>query len=148
MSTGVPAFDSTIQTTNVWLNGVAERLGGRDRDQGYHVLRAVLHALRDRLTVHEVLDLAAQLPMLVRGFYLEGRHPTAARARERRRGQFLDHIRETFRGAGALAADPEQMARAVFEVMAEHVTPGEVRDIKGILPKGVRELWPEPAAQV
>jgi len=30
-------------------------------------MRATLHALRDRLTVEEVAQLGAQLPMLVRG---------------------------------------------------------------------------------
>jgi uncharacterized protein (DUF2267 family) len=33
----------------------------------------VLHALRDRLTVEEASDLAAQLPMLIRGLYYETR---------------------------------------------------------------------------
>jgi uncharacterized protein (DUF2267 family) len=42
------------------------------RNQSYAALGAVLHALRDRLTVEETAQLGAQLPMLVRGiFYAE-----------------------------------------------------------------------------
>ena len=39
-------------------------------------MRATLHALRDRLTVEEAAQFAAQLPMLIRGFYYEGWNPT------------------------------------------------------------------------
>jgi uncharacterized protein (DUF2267 family) len=67
--TGLTPFDSTLQTTNVWLNDVQEQLGwGDDHRRAYHALRAVLHALRDRLPVDHAAALAAQLPMLVRSF--------------------------------------------------------------------------------
>jgi len=66
--TGVKAFDTTIHTTNVWLNDLMDELSWHDRTQAYHAIRVVLHALRDCLPTGEAADLAAQLPMLVRGF--------------------------------------------------------------------------------
>ena len=80
--TGLSAFDSTIHTTNVWLQEVMERLGWQDRHRAYLALRAVLHALRDRLTVEEVAPSGAQLPMLMRGFYIT-RDGIRAACRER-----------------------------------------------------------------
>lgn len=47
-----------------------EELDWQDRHAAYLALRATLHALRDRLTVEEVAELGAQLPMLIRGFDL------------------------------------------------------------------------------
>lgn len=44
--TGIAAFDSTIQTTNIWLNDVLDRMDWQDKFRAYHALRAVLHALR------------------------------------------------------------------------------------------------------
>jgi uncharacterized protein (DUF2267 family) len=71
---GVAALDHTIQETNIWLKELAERLHLQDRHHAYAALRAVLHALRDRLTPETAVHLGAQLPMLVRGLYYEGWH--------------------------------------------------------------------------
>ncbi|GBD42315.1 hypothetical protein HRbin39_01705 [bacterium HR39] len=39
--------------------------------------------------------------------------------------------------------DPEQIARAVFELLNEKITRGEIEDVRRSLPKHIRELWPE-----
>jgi uncharacterized protein (DUF2267 family) len=38
--------------------------------------------------------------------------------------------------------DSERAARAVFNVLAQRISEGEVQDITGILPQDLRELWP------
>jgi uncharacterized protein (DUF2267 family) len=38
--------------------------------------------------------------------------------------------------------DPEQAARAVFAVLTQHVSAGEVEQVRHSLPKAIRELWP------
>ena len=70
-STGIAAFDKTIRKTNIWLNELQAIMGWDSRGHAYQ-LRAVLHAIRDRLLPGDAVDLAAQLPMLVRRFYYEG----------------------------------------------------------------------------
>jgi uncharacterized protein (DUF2267 family) len=47
---GVATLEHTVQETNIWLNALAEQLHFKDRHHAYSALRAVLHALRDRLT--------------------------------------------------------------------------------------------------
>ena len=47
-ATGLEVFDRTLQATHVWLDEIMDELGP-DRQHALHVLRAVLHALRDRL---------------------------------------------------------------------------------------------------
>jgi uncharacterized protein (DUF2267 family) len=141
MSTGIRAFDSTLQTTNVWLNDILDRLGWEDKQRAYHALRAVLHALRDRLPVDQAAALGAQLPMLVRGFYYEGWHPAGTPGKERHKEAFLAPIAAAFRADRNVK--PDEVARAVFQVIAKHVTPGEVKHVKIILPAEVRALWSE-----
>ena len=138
--TTLTPFESTIQTTNVWLNDILELLGWREQHQAYHALRAVLHALRDRLPVDQAAALAAQLPMLVRGFYYEGWHPHGKPLKERHEEEFLAHVAASFRDEPGI--DPGQVARAVFQILAKHVTAGEVESVKQCLPAEVRSLWP------
>jgi uncharacterized protein (DUF2267 family) len=137
--TGLAPFDSTLQTTNVWLNDILERLGWEDRHRAYHALRAVLHALRDRLPVDQAAALAAQLPMLVRGFYYEGWHPHGKPVKERHREEFLAHIAAAFREDPEV--DPERVTRAVLQVLSKHVTGGEIEAVKRSLPTELRSLW-------
>lgn len=79
--TGLPAFDSTVQQSNLWLKDLMTRLGTEDREDAYHALRAVLHAVRDRIGPENVVHLGAQLPMLIRGVYYDGWHMGERRRR-------------------------------------------------------------------
>jgi uncharacterized protein (DUF2267 family) len=139
-ATGLEVFDTTLHKTNSWLNDLMLVLSWQDRRKAYLALRATLHALRDRLTVEEVAQLGAQLPMLIRGFYYEGWDPTGKPLRERTKEQFLARIEQQFRSDDLI--DPEQVACAVFIVLANRVTAGEIEDVKQILPAEIRELWP------
>ncbi len=138
--TGLDVFDHTIQITNIWLKELMEKLGTEDRHRAYLALRSVLHALRDRLTVDEAAHLGAQLPMLVRGIYFEGYHPAGKPSKERHKEEFLAHIREQFRKDPEV--DPEAIARAVFALLEEKITTGEIADVRNSMPKELRELWP------
>ena len=138
--TGLEVFDSTVHKTNSWLKELMQELHREDRRKAYLALRATLHALRDRLTVEEAAQLGAQLPMLIRGFYYEGWDPTGKPLKIRDKEEFLGLIAEEFRADERL--DPELIARAVFKVLADRVTAGEIEDVKHVMPAQIRELWP------
>jgi uncharacterized protein (DUF2267 family) len=139
--TGLAAFDSTVHTTNLWLHELAEQLGAEDRHRAYQALRAVLHALRDRLSIDHVAALGAQLPMLVRGFYYEGWHPSGKPLKERKREEFLAHVEAEFR-EGPIYVGAEDVTRAVFQLLAKHISAGEVATVRNSLPAEIRALWP------
>lgn len=144
--TGLDVFDTTLQRTNVWLKDLMELLPWPDKHGAYLALRATLHAIRDAITVNEVAQLGAQLPMLIRGFYYEGWDPADNeklrhdRPRERQREQFLAQIKRPFRHDQAI--DPREIANAVFAVLARHISKGEIADVKHTLPGRIRALWP------
>jgi uncharacterized protein (DUF2267 family) len=130
-------IETTVQKTYRWIRELDEELGGVGRQESYQVLRGFLHALRDRLIVDEAAQLAAQLPMLVRGLYYEGWDPSRA-PQKMRREEFL----ETFARQAAMDAYQEALPalRAAARVMRRHVSPGETADVLGILPQEIREL--------
>jgi uncharacterized protein (DUF2267 family) len=135
------AFDRTIHTTNAWLRELMQELGWQDWHCAYRALRAVLHALRDRLPAEEAAAFGAQLPMLVRGFYYEGWHPSRRRRKERTKEEFFAHIAQELHHDPHI--DPEQATRGVFQVVARHLTPGEIQAVQKLLPAAIRSLWSE-----
>lgn len=136
----VQAFDSTIQTTNQWLHDIMDRLGLQDHQAAYHDLRVVLHVLRDRLTVDQAASLGSQLPMLIRGIFFEGWKPQAKPARIRKKEDFLELVAKQLTPVGP---DAEPVTRAVFDVLSRHISAGEVRHLKHILPVEIRDLFTE-----
>ena len=111
-----------------------------DRQYAYHVLRGFLHALRDRIPIDESAQLAAQLPVLIRGIYYEGWVPS--------------HTPQTYhdaRGRSWIAWPPRQdlagetqasfAASAAARVLRAHVSRGELEDVISVLPPPVREIF-------
>ncbi|HXV24317.1 MAG TPA: DUF2267 domain-containing protein [Alphaproteobacteria bacterium] len=138
-ATGLEVFDRTLQDTNIWLDEIMQVIGP-DRKRAFHVLRAVLHSLRDRLTVEEATHLSAQLPLLIRGVYFEGWRPSSTPRRERTQEEFLNIVGEQMHGIRP--ASPMEGARAVFSVLSKHVSAGEIAQVKAMLPKPIASLWP------
>jgi uncharacterized protein (DUF2267 family) len=131
-------IERSVEKAHVWLNEVAGELGTEDRQYAYRALRAVLHTLRDRLTVDEAAQLAAQLPTLIRGIYYEEWDPSRTPLPFHDAKSFLDHVVAEGRLAGETEAS--FAVSAVAAVLREHVSPGEIEDILAILPADIRPL--------
>ena len=139
-STGLEVFDKTLQITNIWLDEIMAELGP-DRQRAYHALRAVLHALRDRLPLNLAAHLGAQLPMLVRGVYYHKWQPQPDTSRERKQAEFLEHVGGGLQGIRPV--DVKEATRVVLGVITRHVTGGQVEKVRQALPQDIRALWPE-----
>lgn len=138
-SSHVTAFDKTLQTTHRWLAEIASDLGWDSEQQAYLALRAVLHTLRDRLPANEAVDLAAQLPMLVRGFYFEGWYLADKPLRYRHKQDFMDRVAKAAPGIGPV--DLERATVSVFRRLSNELGGGEVDQVRNSLPAEIRELW-------
>lgn len=144
MSTGLPVFDTTVQETNLWLRDVESRLPPCNRQDAYAALRAVLHVLRDRLPMEAVLGLAAQLPMLLRGVFLEGWRPAAGPTSIRDPQVFAGEVAE--RLAPTFPCRPNDTVAAVFDVLSERLDGGEVTKLAQYLPPRLRGFFPRQPA--
>lgn len=141
MTTGLDTFDKTVQESNLWLKDVMERLNTYDRHYAYSTLRAVLHALRDRIGPENAAHLSAQLPMLLRGLFYEGWDPTGKPTKERHDSAFLAHIARELPRAVELG-EVEEGACAVLDVLSKHIDRGAAIKLAGILPQDLRRFWP------
>jgi uncharacterized protein (DUF2267 family) len=133
-------FDESVQLAHVWINALHEKTGWADKHRSWRLLRATLQAVRDHLPVNEAADLGSQLPMLIRGAYYEGWRPAATPSKDRSREGFVAEVQTAFRPDPM--GDAEEAIGAVFALLEERVSAGEMQDVRGCLPAHIRELMP------
>ncbi len=134
-------LSEAIPEVEAWVTDLTRRLGWHDRQRAALALMATLHALRDCLPRDEAIYLGAQLPVLLRGLYYEGWHPSARIARTRSRSAFIERIQEGVHRDPAV--DAEEVAEAVFALLAERIPPAELEEAKAATPDALRMFWPE-----
>ena len=134
------ALDKSSQKTNIWVRDALIQLDWTDAHRAYTAIRAVLHALRDRLPLAEIVQLGAQLPTFLRGVYYEGWTPAHTPVKNRKKEAFLAQIRGAFQPRADI--DPEHVARAIIRLLQHHVSSGEMEQIKNSLPHDIRQYWP------
>ena len=123
----IKEFSTAVKAAEDWIDDLQRRLGWHDRERTYHALLATLHPLRDSLTRDEAI-------------YVERNcrrccwHP-GARGAACSRAAFLERIRDgVHRDPGI---DAEEVARAVFAMLAARLPPAEVEDAKAATPKSL-----------
>jgi uncharacterized protein (DUF2267 family) len=136
---GLEGIDHAVQQAHIWINELDDRLGWGNRPRAYRLLKAVLHALRDHLNVNEAADLGAQLPTLIRGVYYDQWRPARTPVKDRHLAGFLAAIDRSFRPDPL--DDAATAVAAVFDLLANHVSAGEIADVKRSLPAEIRALW-------
>jgi len=138
MSDDPSIIEHSVEKTHVWLKEIAQELGVEDRVYAYRALRAVLHTLRDRMTVDVAAKFAAQLPTLIRGIYYEDWDPSRTPLPLHDVDAFLAHVASEGRMAGETEASVA--VSAVARVLREHVSPGEIDGVLAVLPEKFRVL--------
>jgi uncharacterized protein (DUF2267 family) len=141
-STGYSSFDTTVHKTNRILREIEEAYGWPKecRNQSYNALRAVLHALRDRLTVDEAAQFAAQLPMLVRGIYYDGWDPSRV-PKKMHRDDFFDQIRKEM-PPYEVKGGVQTLVPTVAQALRLYITDGEWQDVKAEMPRDLAAILP------
>jgi uncharacterized protein (DUF2267 family) len=132
------SIERSVHKTNEWLKDLAADLGVDDRDDAWRILRGYLHVLRDRLTIDESAQLAAQLTHLIRGVFYEGFDPGHQPEKIRHADVFLARLAEA-----AELPDAQQAARAAVvctRVLSKHITGGELDDVLAQLPPEIRSI--------
>lgn len=133
-------FEHAVHAANEWVKDLAQQPEVGSEGQAYSILRIVLHALRDRLRVDEVVHLSAQLPMLIRGFYFEGWRPRFDPLPQPESvEEFYDDVRERLVRVSEI--DPEDAVYLVYELLSRRLTAGELEYAELAIPQELVEKW-------
>jgi uncharacterized protein (DUF2267 family) len=141
-------FSKTVQKTEEWLNELSDKMGWDSTQMAYDGLRAVLHALRDRLTVEAAVKFGAQLPLLVRGFYYEGWMPSSTPIKVHSAQEFIQITKENLRLTNVKDENVEELVFHVFQLIKEHMGVEETDKLQKILPKSIARLFEETGARL
>ena len=134
------ALDHTVQFTHEWIEELRDRLHRPSSRDAARLMRAVLPELRDCLPPAEAADLAAQMPLLIRGMYYEGWQPGGIPVRDQSAAAFEAAVAarlgrlEGYRGADGIAA--------VLATLANRIAGRTPARARLSLPPSVRALWP------
>ena len=136
-------FERYAAEGNRFIKDVARELG-TDRDHAARVTRAVLHAIRDRLPPNDAIEFAQGLPMILNGIYLDQYDISQSPLRIRDKRVFIAFIRKKA-GLTAFIDFPGSLSvikalRAVFFVLEQTMSPGQIRHIKRLLNRELLEL--------
>lgn len=129
----------SVQETDIWLNELKEDMRLETADQAYGALRAVLHALRDRLTVDMAAHLSAQFPAMLTGIFYDGWKPAATPNDLQTPRQFIDDVRQ--RASGHPEIDPNHAVQCVFRLLERKLSPGLMEKVLGQLPAEMQAHW-------
>jgi uncharacterized protein (DUF2267 family) len=131
--TGRQVLDPTIALAADWIDEIARRTDC-PADIAFAVLRAGLHALRDRLPEDEACAVAQDLPALIRGVWFEGWAPRAP-VRDPTLGEWLVTLEGHLLAGNADAVPARKAAPAVFAVLKGHLGHDRTRRLAEELPR-------------
>lgn len=139
---GLEVIEHTVQLTHEWVNELRDRLGWSSSRDALRLLRVTMASVRDHLGPEEASQLAAQMPLLIRGMFYEGWQPARTPVRDRDLARFVVGIESRVADVRDYRG-PEDIT-AVFQVLNNRISSGEVQDARGRLPDAIRALWPLP----
>lgn len=107
------------------------------------VLASVITTLEQRLPFDEMADLASELPYKLRELVASCAEPREQpMPRDIGRDEFIEMVARDLRVDNATA---ESHIRAVFRVLTQCVSRGEIEQVMHLLPRPLRALWPSIA---
>jgi len=138
-------FNKYAQEGYAFVNELARELG-HEEDKGSVsiALRAVLHTLRDRITMAESLHLLSHLPYFLKAVYVDQwkymEQPLSIRTVE----QFKEEVKMRQLQFGERDFDwknpTEEIIRTVIHCLRKYIPQGTFEDIQANLPKELKSL--------
>ncbi|MFW5705182.1 MAG: DUF2267 domain-containing protein [Nanoarchaeota archaeon] len=139
VETTIKSLDKSMTKTLEWINDLSEDIGYTDKQHTYLVLKSVLHALRDRLTIEEATDLAAQLPLVIKGIYYDEYNPSKTPIKAKNEEEFYAMVDRGLKNNPEISS--EQITPIVLGFLARRIGGDEIVHVISNLPPKIAALW-------
>ncbi len=139
-------FDKFAHEGNEFVRHLAKELGHPDNiSQTGIILRSVLHALRDRITVSESLSFAAQLPMFLKAIYMDNWKYKKKPERIRTMDEFAKYVEEEQAKYGESRFNWDKSTTEIIEIVLKtlkerYISEGEMEDVYSQLPQEIEQV--------
>ena len=139
-------FEKYAQEGNLFLKKLAGELGHPDEHgRTGIVLRAVMHTLRDRLTVSESLHLLSQLPMFLKAVYVDNwkyrEKPVGYKSIEEFTNAVEEHQEQYGEQEFSWNKSTEEIVMIVFKKLGIYISEGEFEDVAAQMPNNLADLF-------
>ncbi|MCF8304270.1 MAG: DUF2267 domain-containing protein [Bacteroidales bacterium] len=141
-------FDKYAHEGNAFVKRLAEDLGHPEEISRVGIiLRAVLHAVRDKLTISESLDMIAQLPMFLKAVYVDNWSYMEKPLRYSSAEEFTEEVKKRQKQLGETQFDWDkptvEIVKIVINHIGQYITQGELDDIVAQMPKDLKNVVEE-----
>ena len=110
--------------------------------RAYHILKAVLQGIRNRITPEESSHVLSQLPMSLKSLYVDGWQIGKKYNRVDSMSEFVDEVYQLSGGCKTrifnCKTEVEKAIHAVFNVLGKYISDGEFEDILMCMPAALR----------
>ena len=139
-------FDKYASKGNEFLSKLAKNMGdNQDLDSAFRILRSTFHVMRKYITVEESMQVLAQLPMALKSIYVDGWKLHKHHERIKTLDEFATEIlKEDGNAAWRDFSNMDEVMqdlRAVIITLCEYVSPTEMEEAFGTLPKEIKNAF-------
>jgi uncharacterized protein (DUF2267 family) len=136
-------FDKHCAEAQKFIKKLAAALGDpQDIHQALRLTRAVFRTLRTRILPEESMHIIAQLPVVLKGIYVDGWNMLEPVSPSRTLEEFMDELREEDTAAGydLPEANAKEKVKCVLESLRQYISDGEFRHILTELPLEIAQV--------
>ncbi|TSE06554.1 MULTISPECIES: DUF2267 domain-containing protein [Aquimarina] len=138
-------FNRYATEANTFLKEYAEEMNlSETPDKAGRILSAILHGLREIISIEESLQFIAQLPMFLKAVYVNGWSIKGKKHRIKHMKEFIDLVRSFDGVTSTYDFESNEIAEhyinTTFFILRKYVSTGEMKHIRDELPKNLKNM--------
>lgn len=143
------SLEKHLHETHTYINQLAGDLGHPEQKQRAMIIwRAVMHTVRDRITISESLDLISALPLLLKGWYVTGwkysdKPPLNYETIEQMKTLVKAHQNKYGEEEFDWKTPTDDIISITLHSLRRYFTEGQMSHIRGQLPPEIKQIVPK-----